>query len=242
MFFVRPTSVVSAAAVGLYLLMRNRRGLTVYAFMGAAWMGAFFLWSRTVFGTMWPPYYHPSRLDFDGFWLALVGHLVSPSRGLLVVVPVSLVVLWLCVRWVPRSPLRSLAWVGAFAFAANLVIVSGFWKWWGGHCFGPRLLTDSVPWLFLVAVIGFSEFLKAADEAPGSRFAWTRVAAGVLLAVSVVINGIGANSTAAWAWNATVDGDPEHVWSWRRLQFLEWAYQNRTIRISQTTKRIPDTS
>jgi hypothetical protein len=232
MYFVRPTSVVSVAAVGLYLLLCHRRALVVYLLTGGAWLGAFLIWSHTVFGSLTPPYYRPSRLDFEGFWIALTGHLVSPSRGILIMVPVTLCIIWLFVEWVPRSPHRPLARVAALAFAGNLVIVSSFWKWWGGHCYGPRFLTDSVPWLFLIAVIGLAEFLKAAEGTRERRLALDRAAAGVLLALSILINGIGANSDAVWDWNATVDDDPYHVWDWRRPQFLEWAIQPSDTRSS----------
>lgn len=77
----------------------------------------------------------------------LLGLLVSPAKGLFVFTPLALVAL---VGW-------ARAWRGARALAATLGVgvvahwlLMGRWaEWHGGASFGPRLMTDALPLLFL---------------------------------------------------------------------------------------------
>jgi hypothetical protein len=71
---------------------------------------------------------------------ALVGALVSPARGLVWYAPIVLLGVVLAARadGVGRSV--------AAGIAVELVVVAAFFKWWGGLCFGPRLLALST-WL-----------------------------------------------------------------------------------------------
>jgi hypothetical protein len=65
---------------------------------------------------------------------ALVGAFLSPARGLLWYAPIVLVGVVLAAR--ADTVGRSLA-VG---ITLELIMVAAFFKWWGGLCFGPRLL------------------------------------------------------------------------------------------------------
>ena len=74
------------------------------------------------------------------------GLLVSPNRGLLVFMPWTIFALWGAVRLCRQ---RSFAW-GPYLMGgvvALFLVYAQYDHWWGGWCFGPRYLTDLLPFL-----------------------------------------------------------------------------------------------
>ena len=144
---------------------------------------------------------------------------MSPSRGLFVFTPVLLLAfVGIGIR------VRQRRWRDFDAALATIVLIhwitiASFSNWWGGHSFGPRLFTDTLPyWIyFLVPAV------DALWQMRGARRAiYTTVAIAALL-VSVMIHHRGAFYRRAWDWNSTpinVDLAPERVWDWRDPQFL----------------------
>ncbi|HJU56815.1 MAG TPA: hypothetical protein VJ715_19680 [Pyrinomonadaceae bacterium] len=225
-YFVRPTYSVHITAVSVYLFIFHRRLFLPYALTGAAWLMLFVSYSWFHFGRLLPSYYSASRLEFDSFWEALAGNLVSPARGLLVYVPVLLYVAFLLVRHRTTLTHRRLLWLSAAIIAGHLVAISSFNHWWGGHSFGPRFSTGLVPWFVLLAVLALRAMLDWREQhRTASRAGWrAQLACGALLLLaSLFINTRGATSHATWLWNqrpAEVDQHPERLWDWRQPQFL----------------------
>jgi hypothetical protein len=219
--FVRPTSGLTLAATTFYLLVVDRRASWAFFATTAFWLAAFAADSLRRFGTPFPSYFH-DRLGPPSAE-ALLGTLISPSRGLLVCVPATLAVGWIC--WRHRSALRfvPLTRAAVAICLAHWLMISAFDKWWGGHCFGARLATGMVPWLALLAILGLDGARRASPvaAAPGRR----AIAAGVALlcGLSIAINSVGAISARAVAWNLTptnVDLETARLWSWRHPQAL----------------------
>ena len=92
--------------------------------------------------------------------VGFAGLTVSPSRGILIYSPIVLVAVYGAVRaW--RSPLAPdsaaaslrradallLARYMSLAALAILLTYSKFIVWWGGHGYGPRYLTDAMPFI-----------------------------------------------------------------------------------------------
>ncbi len=115
----------------------------------------FLLWSRLEFGSWLPIYYSTARLAVSrgSVWVALLGNLFSSGRGLFVYAPTA-VLLLVAVRWLWRQPLvwLCLGWLGLHL----LVLVRGT-TWWGGDSFGPRVLTELMLALFLLAVLTWQQ-------------------------------------------------------------------------------------
>jgi hypothetical protein len=223
-YVVRPTNALAVAGVGVYLLVTECRALARFAATVALVVGLFVAHSWHLFHAPLPPYFAGDRLDFRTPWVAIAGNLVSPSRGLLVYVP-AVVALGLALARFRRSVrFRGLLGLGAVIVIAHFVVIAGFWDWWGGHSYGPRLTTSLVPWFVLLAVLA----VDAARADVGSRRrqlpdAIFAAVAGVLCATSVAMNAIGAWSFEADRWNVTPDNinsDTARLWSWRRPQFL----------------------
>jgi hypothetical protein len=127
-------------------------------------------------------------------------------------VPIFALVLWTVVRrwqWIPD---KVLATVALGVCLAHWQLVSLFRNWIGGQSFGPRLMSDIVPWLFLLAVFA----LVAVEEAAAvGRFRWSplkRVVVVTLVVASLFVNTRGATSMEAQRGAG--------IWNWRYPSFM----------------------
>ncbi|HXJ18942.1 MAG TPA: hypothetical protein VMT03_01820 [Polyangia bacterium] len=212
-YFVRPTNGIVLAGTAILLLLVERRASWKFFVTAGLWVAAFVGWSLAQTGEVLPSYFRNRLGGATGE--SLVGTLLSPSRGLFVCVPATLAVALLLVRTWSRLPFRPLVRLAIGICVAQWLVVAGFDKWWGGHCFGARLFTGLVPWLALLGVLG----LVAAR--PISR-ALTGLLIG-LAALSVLINAAGAISAETFRWNLqpeNVDLATGRLWSWSRSQPL----------------------
>jgi len=107
---------------------------------------------------------------------------------------------------------------------AHWLVISAFPHWWGGWCYGPRLMTDTVPWWVLLGALGLAARLRT----PEARLrtlprAELGLAAG-LLAIGMLLHGIGAISKDAARWNRHQDepGFAARLWDWSEPQWLAW--------------------
>ena len=230
-YFVRPTFSISILAVTALMLVKYRGAFLRYGATGASWLALFIGYSWFTYGKLLPTYYAGNRLGSQTFGTALVGNLVSPSRGVLIFSPVILVVIYLAIRF--RRFLRnpSLAATAGAACVGHLLVVSTFAHWWAGHSYGPRFMTDVVPWLVILAILGIDAMraaLRAGEGVPADPVVgnWERravLAAGaLLLAFSIFTHGRGAFSNDTHLWNVTpnVDLHPEKIWDWGSPQFM----------------------
>ena len=218
-YFCRPTASLAIVAITLYL-MRYHRGLVgSYLATGAVWIVVFVTYSWVTFGTLLPTYYRTGTFSLHSFGSGLLGILVSPSRGQLVFVPVTLFVAYLVGRYWRSLPLRPLIMPALLSVTGQVVLISLFDQWPGGHSYGPRYLAPLVPWLVLLAALGLRPLLER--RAPAMRI---ELAAGaVLLALSVLVQARGTCARATWEWNKTPDDISLHlerVWDWRDPQPL----------------------
>jgi hypothetical protein len=225
---VRPTFALSAGTLWLYLLSRDRRRAARVALGGLVWLGALLVYSWIHFGDVLPGYYRVGGPRFAGNVIeGLAGNLISPSRGVLVFVPVLLVVLCLAVRYRAFLSNPRLVLVAAAASGLHLIVVSAYRYWWAGHSFGPRFMMDVLPWLVLLGIYGLEARQRARATAPparaGLRERTAAMAAALLCAVSVMVHGGGAIAEAPARWNqipADVDQHPERLWQWTDSQAL----------------------
>ncbi|HEX7596841.1 MAG TPA: hypothetical protein VF518_01430, partial [Polyangia bacterium] len=213
-FACRPTSALAGMAVAIYYLARDRKaflrcvvGAAPAVLLLAAYNLHFFgkvmafgqlgevvtavlqIPVEAVVGTAWAAsagdLFHASMLNGIG------GSLISPSRGLLVFSPVVMFVFWGLVRvWRDRR-FAVLRPVGLAALLMCLV-VARWHGWWGGWCYGYRLLMDSVTLMAFLAI-------PVAEEIRGSRIL-TAVFA-VCLAWSVAVQFVGAFAYDVTEWN-----------------------------------------
>ena len=205
-FFVRPTSAYLILGFTAYVWMRSRRDGLALSAVGAAWAGAFVAFNFAHYGSWLPQYQsamfrHASGLNLGNLVIAIPGQWVSPSRGLLVFVPLVAWLAWLGFRVRATVGHRALV-VSVLAGVTVTALSMGTFDWWGGHSYGPRLQTDLVPVFALLAVLFVHAAGRRVDRSTSRPLRRSECIAMVAAAVvGVVLNGAGAWSTTASQWN-----------------------------------------
>lgn len=220
-YFCRPPMSLAILGVALLILVTRRAFLGPFLVTGGIWASLFVLYSWRTFGSWLPPYFMSSHLEsgrlaggllLSSYPKGVLGTLVSPGRGLFVYVPIFVLILWIVIRrwkWIPDKALAVTALGVGFA---HWQLFSLFRNWWGGQSFGPRLMSDLVPWFFLLAVLGVAA-MRAARFA--GEFRWTslkRVGVALIVTISIFINMRGAISMEAQRGAG--------IWNWRYPSFL----------------------
>lgn len=158
-----------------------------------------------------------------GLGEALAGHLISPSRGLLIFSPVALVALWSIWRLQGRGIDDAFVRLCLASVVAHWLVVSSSCVWWGGGSYGPRLMLEAVPFLAALGAVGWR---RALDAPRPSRAVLTSALVALSIAASVAAHAAGALSSAAIQWNAKpvpLSHRPSRVWDWSDPQFLAWS-------------------
>lgn len=201
---VRPTNALLAGAVAVVLMARREPWTRLAAFLAVPALctvlaAVYNLW---IFGDPRGGYALPLEPAFLG---ALAGLLFSPSRGLLVYCPFLLAAL----AGIPAWRWSWVSAIGVLFCAGHVLVVAVSPMWWGGHCWGPRLLAETIPFLVLLAAFGY-------DRLRARRWAGA-VLAGLLL-WSVFLQFVGAFCYPRGRWDdVPVEAGlrRERLWEWR---------------------------
>ena len=218
-YLIRPIAIVSIAVLSTYVLLCHRAWFVRYMcwamLVAIPWIAYnFMIYHRPV-----PDYYHREAFSvFTRFVEGLLGNLFSPSRGLFVFSPVLLFALSGFVLALRDREQRALNLAYGAIVVGNTIIIGAASRWWGGHAFGPRFMTDIIP--FLVYFTAFN-FRLPETFRPRTQLAVSAVVA-MLALVSLTIHARGALQYATWQWNIAprnIDDDPSRAWDWRDPQF-----------------------
>lgn len=226
-FWVRPSAAVVAAVFAVEIALRRRSALAPLVLAGGACFVAFLVFNYAMIGTPVPLYYRGQFLRNPEPLEAAFGLLFSPSRGLFVFSPFLLIGLLAWLRHGIAGQRRGLGLLSAAAAGAVFCLAALNCSWWGGWSYGPRLLSETVPFLMAISVWGLAAGLRRG----GGRRSALGVAALLLLSWSVYTHTAGAWSPANW--NRApypVDRFPDRVWSWSDPQFLAWTERPRPSR------------
>jgi hypothetical protein len=209
-YFCRPTAALFAVFALLALACHDWKHALRTGLWTALGVALYFGFNFHVFGSFLTPY-ASQALSGSRPLLAAYGLLLSPNRGLFVYSPFLIVFILFSGVLLARRPWSPLLLL-ALAWPLALVAVLSFWEnWWGGHSFGPRLLVDCLPGLFLLGCL-------IATALPSRR---TFFALCLVLALPALwIHDRGLHDQKAWDWNERVDIDnhPEKNFDWRDLQ------------------------
>jgi hypothetical protein len=217
-FIIRPSNIVLLPALMVALWLAHatvERRILVFARVFAVPLCAGLLllgYNLYVFHSVAGAY--PTAALYGPMLLDLAGLFISPGRGLLIYTPIALFAVCAflpgaCAARRRHSPLVAAATV--FIILDSLV-VSRWFVWWGGYCWGPRLLTELVPPLIVLMAVGVPWI-----EHSGLR-AWPRRAFVVLALYSVLIQSVGVFFYPKGQWDGTphsVDAAPARLWDWR---------------------------
>ncbi len=163
---------------------------------------------------------HPLRSQYplsDGsrwnmsVWDSFTGLLFSPARGLFIYSPIFLFsLIGIVLVWKKHGdPFYRYISVG---IALEIFLLSMWKGWWGGFCYGPRLLADLTPALAIF-------FCPLKDWLLNSRT--SRVLFTWLLIWSISAHAMGAFvDDGTWTATRQVKGFPNQLWSWSDNQLI----------------------
>ena len=133
-FFARPTGAAHVLVVLGYVALWQRSMLRPLVAAGTVWSIAFVCYSWLVYGRPLPSYYRFWALGTAAGWQPLLANLLSPSRGLLVCVPLVPAALVLIARHrgALSPPARRLALTALAGIAGQVAIMALWYVWWAG--------------------------------------------------------------------------------------------------------------
>lgn len=220
-FISRPTSLAFILPLMVYLLILDRLTFFKAGLTLAALMGGFLLLSRWQYGQWLPAYYSLERFDRSvGVGRVLYGHLLSPSRGLLIFSPFFIPVFIGVAVYFRRLAAYPLFWLSLTWLTIHLVAMSRIGHWWGGHSYGPRLLADAVPAVIMLTVLLWHAATPVASPALRKIAILSFLALGMLGVFINSYQGLYNPSTLRWNDYPNIDQFPEYVFDWRYPQFL----------------------
>lgn len=157
----------------------------------------------------------------------LLGLLSSPSRGILIYFPVSILAVWGLFAAPRAAPARALRIALAASSMALMLLVARTDNWWGGFSWGPRLLSELQPTLLLLCLPLF-ELSSGLRRSALLVFAAAAIWGALLQAEGALLY--------TGSWNASpvpIDHSPERLWEWRdnaASRDLQWANVLRALR------------
>jgi hypothetical protein len=220
-YLCRPTAAIFVAFVALYVLLFKTRAEFIKLSVSCLLLFlVFVIFSFYEYKSILPPYYLQRFSRIETFWTGLYGILLSPSRGLLIYSPyLFFTLLGLCCfcKKLFRSRLMCLA---ILWFFFHLIMIAQHRYWWGGHCFGPRFLTEAFPACILMTILLWSHASTTLSHKPRN----------VLISIffcfsliSIFINtgqGLYNPATAQWNGSPNIDKYPDYSFDWKYPQFM----------------------
>ena len=222
-FFTRPSAAIFIGIILIYLFWKHRSVFWTMAPTAGVCLLAFIFFSRITYGELLPPYYAAgSWIDPENAFVALLGVLVSPSRGLFVYSAFLLVILAGTIYYFQKLKRVGLFWVCIIWFGLLVLLVASTRNWWGGYSFGPRLLTDSLPALILLTILLWQIMRQTASQHAQYSAAAAFILLGIFSAYIHSYQGLFNWQTTRWngALPPSVDYHPEYIFNWRYPQFL----------------------
>jgi hypothetical protein len=213
-FAVRPTNALLLGALGLVVGLRAPRSLPALAGGATAVAIPWLAVTRATYGTWLQSYGTADRIGLhDDYGEALAANLISTGRGLLIFSPVAVLAfigMWRAVR--SPTDADDVTWLAIALSLSHLLVVSALPHWIGGHSYGPRLMTDALPYLAVIA-LPVVDSLPHLGHGPRSSLATSAV---IVLAVASIAFHAQTLIRSSDCWNVTpvnVDDDYGRVWS-----------------------------
>ncbi len=152
---------------------------------------------------------YPANPLQGGIIEGLLGILLSPGRGLLIYTPIAVFALGAFTSRARESRQNHrLVVVAASAFSLLHIAFIAIWPlWWGGYCWGPRLLTEILAPLMVLIAIG----LPAIESGP-LKYAFATAAL-----YGCLIQAVGVYCYPKGHWDnspTSVDDDHARLWDW----------------------------
>lgn len=213
---MRPTDALIALPLGLYVIHKHFGLLRKFLLFAAPPLFLFLLYSYVYLGAVSEfPLAEQGKSWREPLLAGLSGLLVSPGRGLFVYSPIVLLSLaGMVLAWRRKDVFLRYLSVGPILV---VLLYSKWFMWWGGYCYGPRLLADLAPILCFL-------LYPLCESATRLRVSGRRLLLGtfaLLLLLSVGMQSIGTYwDSGRWDVLQDVDHHPERLWSWTNAPFV----------------------
>ncbi len=214
-FIFRPTNIVLLPALVVALLLAKAPAAEHIRLWTVPLLGGFMIASYNLY------VFHRISGGYEVGGLrarlltGLAVILFSPGRGLLVYTPIAL---FAASALFPRARVARQKHASLFAaclvfVVLDIIVISKWRVWWGGYCWGPRLLTELAPALIGLMAIGVSAIDQTVFGQP-----WPRRAFAAMALYSILIQAIGVFFYPKGRWDAgppNINAAPARVWDWR---------------------------
>jgi hypothetical protein len=219
-YLSRPSVSIFILIVFGYLALKDRLVLVKTAVTAFCGFLLFVLFSQLEYG-QWLPFYYTSSTWFHSLDIAapLYGLTFGPARGLFIFSPFFLLPVIGGVYYFSALRRAPLFWLCAFWISLQTITIATTRQWWGGFSFGPRLLTDALPALFMMTLILWQAVRQ--QISPQIKRSWA-AAYLILGLIGIVINsgqGLFSVKTNLWSAYPNIDLYPEYLFEWRYPQF-----------------------
>jgi hypothetical protein len=223
MLACRLNAVVFLVPFALWMMCRQPRRAMFFAVCA---MVAYAPWAW-IYSSMYGNSFGPSMGQLAaGNWSAdlaesLAGVFISPARGFLIYQPWTLLAAAGCFFWTRRSGLLGVP--GGWPFFCLGVIflqigLVAYWRcWWGGNCWGSRLMADVMPLMALLCLPAITWM---------SQIKTGRACLLGLVLVSFLLHAVAVYGKADH-WNniALPSQNARALWSWSKPPFLFLFYR-----------------
>lgn len=218
----RLTSVLFVVPFGVWVLVRSPKRACVITAVALVVFAPWAVFHYQTYGTPIGPSSGQMdaaswNTDISG---SMLGLLFSPARGLFVYQPWLLLPLF-CLIPVFRRGMQAArpsegnpvgwSWLCLVVIVLQVTLVSAWGCWWGGNCWGSRLLAEVVPLAALLCLAPVALLLRSFSG---------RTVLASLAAVAFFLHAAGVYDPPAWEKRVEILRHPEMVWSWSQAPFV----------------------
>lgn len=251
MFVTRSLAMAFVVAFTVHVAWFHRRHFAGYAAVGIAMAVAWFAFNRGIYGTWVNWYYDPFSISHGPgtVFERVLGQFVSPSRGVFIFAPIMLLAV---IGPIIKGRAGGLDRHDVLAIACIALLLAEISRspvWWAGGSYGPRFMTDVVPFMVYLSLPAWRALAR--PPAGPAKIA-ARALAALALVVSVAMQVPGVFFYGPYAWNAVPQPVDEpagyhRLWEWSDPQFLQLYQRGRlqtanAIRVLRQDRRRPATA
>lgn len=218
-YFSRPTAAPFVFLMSLYIFIKYRQAFIKLAATLLSFFLIIIIFSKISFNQWLPFYFQPDRIWRPVSLWAIYINLLSPSRGIFIFSPFFAIVL-LSVLFFKNIRKNLIFWLSLSWFFINLLVVGTKVAYWGGHCYGSRLLTDAIPALVLVTFLLWNEISRMPQHRIKNMFIISYILLGILGIFINTNQGLYNTYTVSWNPKTNIDKNLQFLSDWRFPQFL----------------------
>lgn len=225
--FTRPNLIAQLLVIMLYLFLKFKEKRKIFIVSTAIWCVTYFGISYSIDGSFIPQYLlmSGSKMDLSIFLEGMFGALLSPSRGMIIYVPMVVIPVYLVIKYRQNLKAKPLLLLGLSCSLLHLAMISAYSEWWAGASYGSRYTAELIPWLMMAFIFGLDarqNFFSQKDR-QYILIKFERLIFYIIILLGIMINLRGAMSEKTWHWNTYPYSITDNKWrlfDYKEPQFL----------------------